>query len=80
MPTDPARDVKLGGPVLKRLLGYALPYRWIVVIGILGMLMVAIAETGFAALLKPVMDGGFIERDANIIALKTGRASCRERV
>jgi len=69
MPTDPARDVKLGGPVLKRLLGYALPYRWIVVIGILGMLMVAIAETGFAALLKPVMDGGFIERDANIIAL-----------
>ena len=43
MPTDPARDVKLGGPVLKRLLGYGLPYRWIVVIGILGMLMVAIA-------------------------------------
>ena len=69
MPTDPIRDVKLAGPVLKRLLGYGLPYRWIVVIGILGMSMVAIAETGFAALLKPVMDGGFIERDANIIAM-----------
>ena len=69
MPTDPIRDVKLAGPVLKRLLGYGLPYRWIVVVGILGMLMVAIAETGFAALLKPVMDGGFIERDANIIAM-----------
>ena len=69
MPTDPIRDVKLAGPVLKRLLGYGLPYRWIVVVGILGMSMVAIAETGFAALLKPVMDGGFIERDANIIAM-----------
>ena len=69
MPTDPIRDVKLAGPVLKRLLGYGLPYRWIVAVGILGMSMVAIAETGFAALLKPVMDGGFIERDANIIAM-----------
>jgi subfamily B ATP-binding cassette protein MsbA len=32
------------------------------------MVLVAAAETGFAALLKPIMDGGFIEPDADIIA------------
>ena len=31
------------------------------------MVVVAAAETIFAALLKPIMDGGFIERDSEII-------------
>ena len=36
------------------------------------MVLVAAAETGFAALLKPIMDGGFVERDAAIIKWAPG--------
>ncbi|HJP44658.1 MAG TPA: ABC transporter transmembrane domain-containing protein, partial [Arenicellales bacterium] len=51
----------------RRLLGYVLPYRWVFALSIVGMVVVAAAETIFAALLKPIMDGGFIERDSEII-------------
>jgi len=33
------------------------------------MIVVAISEASFAALLKPIMDGGFVERDATVIKL-----------
>ena len=36
------------------------------------MILVAAAETAFAALLKPIMDGGFIERDAAMIKWAPG--------
>ena len=36
------------------------------------MVFVAGAETAFAALLKPIMDGGFIERDAAMIKWAPG--------
>ena len=36
------------------------------------MVFVAAAETAFAALLKPIMDGGFIERDAAMIKWAPG--------
>ena len=36
------------------------------------MVLVAAAETAFAALLKPIMDGGFIERDAAMIKWAPG--------
>ena len=55
--------------VFKQLLLYVLPYRWIFIGGVFGMLLVAISEASFAALLKPIMDGGFVERDSMIINL-----------
>ncbi len=53
----------------RRLLSYALPYKWIFISGIVGMVVVALSEASFAALLKPIMAGGFVERDSRIIAL-----------
>lgn len=58
-----------GVELYKRLLVYALPYRWIFVAGVIGMVAVAVSEASFAALLKPIMDGGFVERDSSTIRL-----------
>ena len=58
-----------GVELYKRLLVYALPYRWVFVAGVIGMVAVAVSEASFAALLKPIMDGGFVERDAATIRL-----------
>ena len=33
------------------------------------MIIVAVSETAFAALLKPIMDDGFVERDSEMIRL-----------
>ncbi|MBT5624797.1 MAG: lipid ABC transporter permease/ATP-binding protein, partial [Proteobacteria bacterium] len=55
--------------IYKRLLGYVWPYKKIFVFSLIGMAMVAGAEVAFAALLKPIMDGGFVERDRAIIQL-----------
>ncbi len=53
----------------RRLLSYALPYKWVFISGIFGMIVVALSEASFAALLKPIMDGGFVERNTQVITL-----------
>ncbi|HCK75858.1 MAG TPA: lipid ABC transporter permease/ATP-binding protein [Gammaproteobacteria bacterium] len=58
-----------GFALYRRLLGYVWPYKSIFLISILGMAIVALAEVAFAALLKPIMDGGFVERDQAIIRM-----------
>ena len=58
-----------GALLYRRLLSYVWPYKGIFLISILGMAVVALAEVAFAALLKPIMDGGFVERNQEIIAL-----------
>jgi subfamily B ATP-binding cassette protein MsbA len=47
----------------KRLLGYATPYWRVFTLAVLAMLGFAATDTGFAALMKPMLDGNFIERD-----------------
>jgi subfamily B ATP-binding cassette protein MsbA len=39
------------------------------VAGVIGMVAIAVSEASFAALLKPIMDGGFVERDPSTIRL-----------
>jgi len=58
-----------GALLYRRLLSYVWPYKGIFLISIVGMAVVALAEVAFAALLKPIMDGGFVERNQEIIAL-----------
>ena len=58
-----------GVELYKRLLVYALPYRLVFVAGVIGMVAVAASEASFAALLRPIMDGGFVERDLATIRL-----------
>lgn len=51
----------------RRLLSYALVYWGIFIIAILGMVIVAGASAAFPALMQPMMDGGFVDRDPETI-------------
>ncbi len=51
----------------RRLLSYALVYKGIFIFAVIGMVIVAAASTAFTALMKPMMDGSFVERDPETI-------------
>jgi len=53
--------------IYKRLLTYDKPYWSVFVISIIGMIFFAATETGLAAMMKPLMDGSFVNRDADTI-------------
>ena len=53
----------------RRLFTHVLPYKGVFALALFGMLMVAAGDTGFAWILQPLMDKGFVERDAKYIAL-----------
>jgi subfamily B ATP-binding cassette protein MsbA len=52
-----------------RLLGYVKPYKLAFGIAIIAMIVFAASEAAFAALLKPLLDGGFVNKDPDIIRL-----------
>lgn len=58
-----------GVALYRRLLGYVWPHKSVFLLSVAGMAVVAMSEVGFAALLKPIMDGGFVERDDAMIRL-----------
>ena len=51
----------------RRLLSYAFVYWGIFIIAILGMVIVAGASAAFPALMQPMMDSGFVDRDPETI-------------
>ena len=51
----------------RRLLSYALVYWGIFIIAIIGMVIIAGASAAFPALMQPMMDGGFVNRDPETI-------------
>ncbi len=51
----------------QRLLGYAVPYWRVFIIAVLAMVLFAATDTGFAALMKPMLDGNFTDRDPAMI-------------
>ncbi len=52
-----------------RLLGHVRPYKGVFAIAIIAMIFTAVTETSFAALLKPIMDRGFVGPDPDFIML-----------
>jgi len=57
------------GRVYRRLLGHVRPYWRVFSISIVGMLAFAATEPLFAAMMRPLIDGSFVERDAEIVRL-----------
>ena len=51
-----------------RLLGHLWPYRGLFLVSVFGMTIGALSNTGMAALLRPLIDQGFVERDQSFIA------------
>jgi subfamily B ATP-binding cassette protein MsbA len=52
-----------------RLLRYSLPHWKVFILSVLAMLVFAATNTGFAALMKPMIDGSFVAKDPAIIRL-----------
>ncbi|MBK5929526.1 lipid A export permease/ATP-binding protein MsbA [Halochromatium salexigens] len=55
--------------IYRRLLGYVHPYRKMFAIAIVGMLIFGLTEPLFAAMIKPLLDGSFVERDPDVVRL-----------
>ncbi|MBI1194280.1 MAG: lipid A export permease/ATP-binding protein MsbA [Gammaproteobacteria bacterium] len=66
---SPHTPVVDGAVIYRRLLGYAYPYRLYFVVAALGMGLEAGADTAFAALMKPMLDGSFVNKDQHWIGL-----------
>jgi len=58
-----------GRVIYRRLLGYVKPYWKVFLVAGLALMVVASTEAAFAYFLKPMMDGTFVERDPQVIAL-----------
>jgi len=55
--------------ITRRFLGYVSPY-WLGFLGaVIGMVVVAGTETAFAALMRPMLDGSFVEKDPDVIRI-----------
>lgn len=52
----------------KRLLSYVTQYWLVFIFAVIGMVVVALTEAAFAALMKPMLNGSFVEKDPDIIA------------
>ena len=58
-----------GRDTYRRLIGYVGPYRRQFGFAVLGMVGYALTDTAFAALMKPLLDGSFVERDERVILM-----------
>lgn len=58
-----------GAETYRRLLVYVKPYKKQFAIAVAGMLGYAITDTAFAALMKPMLDGSFVDQDQSAILL-----------
>ncbi|MGB5398465.1 MAG: ABC transporter transmembrane domain-containing protein, partial [Gammaproteobacteria bacterium] len=63
----PSEKKVTGSENYRRLLRHALKYWKVFIISIISMAVVAATATAFAALMKPLMDGSFVNRDPDTI-------------
>jgi len=57
------QDITNGVEIYRRLLSYVKPYKAAFFVAILGMVLAAATDTGLAALMQPMLDGGFVDND-----------------
>ncbi len=58
-----------GWETYRRLLRYVFVYKGIFLLALAGMVIAAATETAFAALMKPLLDGTFVEKDPDVIQI-----------
>ena len=64
-PANPAEADSVG--LYRRLLGYVRPYWTMFLFAIAGLVVFGLTEPAIAALMKPMLDGSFVERDPAVI-------------
>jgi subfamily B ATP-binding cassette protein MsbA len=58
-----------GLQIYRRLIGYVLVHWRVAALAVVGMLITGASEAGFAWLIKPMLDSGFVERDPDTLRL-----------
>jgi subfamily B ATP-binding cassette protein MsbA len=53
----------------RRLMRYAWPYRWMFALAAVGMVLLSATAGGFAAVMKPLVDEGFVNRDPGMMRI-----------
>ena len=53
--------------IYRRLLAYTFTHWKVFAIAVIGMILVALSQPAFAALMEPILNGGFIEKDPEVI-------------
>ena len=64
---NPDKPDMTASELYRRLLTYVKPYWLVFAAAILAMAVFAATETGLAAMMKPLLDGSFVERDPDVI-------------
>ena len=68
MPPSPPAPTLSSTQLYLRLLRYVKPYRGVFTLALAGMVLVALTEPALPAILKPLLDGTFVEKDERIMA------------
>ncbi|WP_296809779.1 lipid A export permease/ATP-binding protein MsbA [Thiocapsa sp.] len=69
MTDDAIRPEVEAGPIYRRLLGYVKPYWRMFTVSIVAMIAFAATEPLFAAMMQPLIDGSFVDRNEEIVRL-----------
>jgi len=62
-------EITDGAAIYRRLLRYVVPYKLAFGLAVFGMICAAATDAGLAAMLKPILDGGFVDKDPEWIQL-----------
>ncbi len=60
-------DLRQNIDLYKRLVSYVFAYKWVFVLGIVLVILFSVTTPGVAMLMKPLLDGSFVERDPTYI-------------
>ena len=63
------KNFNLQSSLYLRLLKYTFKYKIVFTVAVLSMAMFAVTDTAFAALIKPLLDGSFVDKDPETIRL-----------
>ena len=63
------KNFNLQSSLYLRLLKYTFKYKIVFTVAVLAMAMFAVTDTAFAALIKPLLDGSFVDKDPETIRL-----------
>ena len=62
-------DFKADLVLYRRVLAYAWPYKWVALVAVIGMMILAATSGSFSALMKPLVDDVLVKRDAAMAAV-----------
>ncbi len=64
---DMSAPLESSWAIYRRMAGYAVPYWRVIVVSMIALSLFSAADVGFVALMKPLLDGSFVQKDVTTI-------------